>query len=102
MAAPIVFDIRGGGLWYGVEFEFEGADKPQYDFKGGQFAMMLQALVLEKGLVIMGFTGGANYEGTKGNHILLSPAYNVTKEEIDKILDILVAGVDELLTKYNV
>jgi E3 ubiquitin-protein ligase TRIP12 len=102
VAAPVTYDIRGGGLFWGVEFDFDGDSTPKYDFKGGQFAMMLQALVLEKGLVIMGFTGGANLQGTKGNHILLSPAYNVTKEEIDKIVDILVSGVEEILAKHKV
>jgi len=75
--APYVFDIRGGGLWYAVEFEV-----PPEKMKGQKFAMVVQARCIDNGLVIMGFTGGANLEGTKGDHCMLSPAYNVTREEV--------------------
>ena len=47
--------------------------------------------------IIMGFTGGANIEGTKGNHNMLSPAYNVTKEEVEKIVDVFVKSIEEVL-----
>ncbi|KAL4245223.1 class-III pyridoxal-phosphate-dependent aminotransferase family protein [Abortiporus biennis] len=97
LAAPFTFDVRGGGAWWGVEFDFDGPEGKRVDFKGGQFAMIVQARAFEKGLIIMGFTGGSNLEGTKGNHIMLSPAYNVTKEEVEKIVDILVDSVEEVL-----
>ena len=57
-------------------------------YAGKTFAIDVQARALENGLIIMGFTGGANIEGTKGNHNMLSPAYNVTKEEVEKIVDV--------------
>lgn len=65
--------------------------------KGQKFGIVLQARALEKGLIIMGFAGGSNLEGTKGDHILLAPAYNVTKAEIEKIVDIFVNTVEEIL-----
>ena len=73
----------------------------QYDFKGKQFALLLQERCFSNGLVIMAFGGGANLEGTKGDHCLLSPAYTVTKEELDKIVDIFAKSVEEIL-KENV
>ena len=51
---------------------------------------------LEKGLVIMAFHGGANLEGTKGDHIMFSPAYNVTKEQIQKIVEIFIESAEEV------
>lgn len=77
LARPYIFDIRGGGLWYAVEFEI-----PQSKMGNHKFAMVVQARCLEKGLIIMGFHGGASLEGTKGDHCMLSPAYNVAKEEV--------------------
>ena len=87
-AARYVFDIRGGAGWWAVEWEFSVPPA---------FAMDVQARALENGLVIMGFTGGSNLEGTKGNHNMLSPAYNVTKQEVETIVDIFAKSVEEVL-----
>ena len=70
--------------------------------KGRQFAMLVQARALKNGLIVMGMVGGANLEGTKGDHIILAPAYNVTKEEIEKIVDIFVKSVEEILSESGV
>ncbi|KAG7094891.1 hypothetical protein E1B28_005698 [Marasmius oreades] len=101
MASPYTFDIRGGGLFWGIEFDFDTPEAAGIDLKGEGFAMLVQARALEKGLVIMGFTGGSNLEGDKGSHILLSPAYNVTKEEIEKIVDVLVETIEEVLVQHR-
>ncbi|KAJ3996321.1 hypothetical protein F5050DRAFT_1571693 [Lentinula boryana] len=95
LAAPYVFDIRGGGLFWGIEFDFESPEAARVEMKGQKFAMTVQARALENGLIIMAFTGGSNLEGTKGDHTLLAPAYNVTKAEIEKIVDVFVDTVEE-------
>jgi len=64
--------------------------------------MLVQAKALENGLIVMGMVGGANLEGTKGDHIIFAPAYNITKEEIEKIAGVFVRSVDEILKEYNV
>lgn len=97
LAAPYVFDIRGGGLFWAFEFDYDALEASSFDFKGGQIAMLVQARALKNGLVIMGMTGGGNLQGTKGDHIILAPAYNVTKEQIDMTVDILVQSVEEIL-----
>lgn len=98
LSAPYVFDIRGGGGFWAIEFEFEETDH----FKGSAFAMLVQAKAFQNGLVAMGMVGGANLEGTKGDHIILSPAYNITKEEVEKIATILVKSVEDVLKEYSV
>lgn len=79
-AAPYVFDIRGGGLWYCIEFAV-----PVEKFTTQKFAMVVQARCLTSGLVIMGFTGGSAIDGKSGDHCMLSPAYNVTREEVSNL-----------------
>ena len=98
LASPYVFDIRGGGGFWAVEFEFGSSNL----FKGSSFAMLVQAKALENGLIVMGMVGGANIEGTKGDHIIFAPAYNVTKEEVRKIVDVFVRSVEDVLREYNV
>jgi adenosylmethionine-8-amino-7-oxononanoate aminotransferase len=102
IAAPYTFDIRGGGMFWGIEFDFTSPDAAKLDFKGGQFAMILQARCLQNGLIIMGFTGGANLEGTQGNHCILAPAYNVTRVEVEEIVKRFAESVEEVIKESNV
>ncbi|PPQ78386.1 hypothetical protein CVT25_011609 [Psilocybe cyanescens] len=95
LSAPYVFDIRGGGGFWAVEFEFGGAY-----FQTTSFAMLVQAKALQNGLIVMGMVGGANLEGTKGEHIIFAPAYNITKDEIEKIVDIFVKSVNDVLKDH--
>ncbi|KJA28189.1 hypothetical protein HYPSUDRAFT_34571 [Hypholoma sublateritium FD-334 SS-4] len=97
LAAPYVFDIRGGGGFWAVEFEFG-----DISFKGTSFAMLVQARALKNGLVCMGMNGGANIEGTRGEHIIFAPAYNITREEIEKIATLFITSVDEILKENKV
>lgn len=99
MALPYTFDVRGGGGFWAVEFDFSDN---VVDFQGESFAMLAQARALRNGLIVMGMVGGANLDGTKGDHIILAPAYNVTKEEIEKIVNIFVNSVEEILRESGV
>ncbi|OCH91485.1 PLP-dependent transferase [Obba rivulosa] len=99
-AAPFVFDVRGGGAWWGIEFDFTSPEAARVDFRGQAFAMLVQARCLEKNLIVMGMTGGSNLEGTVGDHLMLSPAYNVTKEQVEQIVDIFVESIEEILKEY--
>lgn len=101
-AAPFVFDVRGGGAWWGVEFDFTGPEAARLDFKGQRFAMAVQARCMQNGLIVMGMTNGADVEATRGDHLMLSPAYNVTKEEVEKIVDLFVEGVEEVVKESGV
>lgn len=102
LAAPFVFDIRGGGGFWGVEFDLTSSAAASLNFKREPLAMAIQARALENGLIVMGMTGVANLEGTQGDVIILAPAYNVTKEEIDKIVEVLVESVEEVLKESAV
>ena len=39
----------------------------------------------------MGFTGGASFDGKRGNHCMLSPA-----QEVENIVDVFVKSVEVL------
>jgi E3 ubiquitin-protein ligase TRIP12 len=101
LAEPFTFDIRGSGGFWAVEFDVDVPEAAQLDLKGDRFAMLVQARALKNGLVLMGMTGGANLEGTKGEHIIFAPAYNVTKEQVEVIVDIFVRSVEEIITEHR-
>ena len=99
LAQPFTFDVRGGGSFWAVEFDFTGPEGMRMDFKGECFAMVVQARCLEKGLIVMGMTGGANIKGTEGDHIIFAPAYNITKKEVERVVEIFVASLEEVLNE---
>lgn len=70
-AAPFVFDIRGSGGFWGIEFDIP----PEKDFTRNlklkkRFGAMLQAKTMEKGLICIAMDGGA--DGTRGSHAIVS------------------------------
>ncbi|KDQ18214.1 hypothetical protein BOTBODRAFT_53000 [Botryobasidium botryosum FD-172 SS1] len=91
-AAPYIADIRGGGLFWGIEFD-SPAGKPG-------FGPRVQEISLRNGLIIIGMGGGAAVDGSKGDHAVLAPAYNVTEEEVDLIADLFVKSVEEAVAEF--
>jgi len=101
LAQPFVFDVRGGGSLWAVEFDFTGPEGKRLDLKEQRFAMVVQARCMEKGLIVMGMTGGANIEGVEGDHIIFSPAYNITGKEVDRVVDIFAESLEEVLREHG-
>ena len=95
VAAPYVFDIRGKGGFWAVEFDITG--KNALELGGKRFGPLVEDRCFKNGMMIMGMSGGANYEGTLGDHCMFAPAYNVTAEEITRIVDIFVQSVEEVI-----
>lgn len=100
LAAPYTFDIRGAGCWWGIEFDFNDPDAPKVDLKGKSFAIAVQQRAMDHGLIVMGMAGTASLDGTKGDAVLLSPAYNITKEQVEQIVDIFVKTVEEVIRAH--
>ncbi|KAJ7678854.1 PLP-dependent transferase [Mycena polygramma] len=98
-AAPFTFDIRGGGGFWGIEFDFDNPEASMLDLKGQQFAMLLQEHAMTHGLVVMGMPGGAS---SNSDVILLAPAYNISAEEVEKIVEIFGDSVDAVLAAHHV
>ncbi|KAJ6577994.1 pyridoxal phosphate-dependent transferase [Mycena capillaripes] len=93
-ASPYITEIRGQGLFWAVEF-----NASPLDFKGKPFGYLVETRCFQNNLLIMGMTGGANRDGTAGNHCMLAPAYNVTAEEVARIIDIFVDSVESVIAE---
>lgn len=83
-------DIRGGGLFWGVEFEVSDEDQVKL---GKRLGPLIQEVAFEKGVIIIGMSG--TVDGNKGEHIMIAPALNVTEQEIEKMVDLIVDAVEE-------
>lgn len=97
--APYVFEVRGGGLFWSIDYDIDIlADKMRVRFGSDtQFSTLLVARLFENGLVVLSYDGGGDVDGTKGDFILLAPAFNITPEEVNAIVDIIVKTSEDLI-----
>ena len=87
-----VGDIRGRGLFWGVEFVKNRASKAPFD-PVAKFGLMVQQLAFEKGVAL--YPGSATIDGVKGDHILLAPPFTVTEDQLRTICRTLREAVME-------
>lgn len=81
-----VGDIRGRGLFFAVQFVKDKADKSTFD-PSIHFGLRMQAKAFDLGLAV--YPGAGTVDGTRGDHIMLAPAYITTVEELVLMVDIL-------------
>ncbi|WVQ84758.1 hypothetical protein IAT38_006915 [Cryptococcus sp. DSM 104549] len=84
---PLVIDVRGKGLFIGVELDGPSSLKPR-------LAARVKDQAFKNGLLVMGLSG--TIDGTQGETIVLGPAYTVTKEQISEIVRLLVKSIKEV------
>jgi adenosylmethionine-8-amino-7-oxononanoate aminotransferase len=94
IAAPYIFDIRGGGCFWGIEFQFSEEQEAKW-FANQRCGGRVQAACMNNGLVIIGMSGGI--DGKKGDFAMLAPAYNMTDTEISELVNRFVQSVEEVL-----
>ena len=83
----IIGDVRGIGLFGGLEFVADRASREPFPEK----ARLTQKIVsgaMDRGVLILPGVAGANY-GRGGDHIHLSPPYIITPAEIDMVAEVL-------------
>jgi len=90
---PMVGDIRGKGLFIGVEFVADKETKAPFDRKI-DIAIRVFQKAFEKGLIVQPGFGGI--DGTLGDHILLTPPFIIKESEIDEITEILEETLSEI------
>jgi adenosylmethionine-8-amino-7-oxononanoate aminotransferase len=91
---PNVGDIRGRGLLVAMELVADRSSKAPFD-PALAIHQRAKADAFERGLLI--YPGGGTADGRSGDHILLAPPYNVTDDELETIVDLLVDTVDAVL-----
>jgi adenosylmethionine-8-amino-7-oxononanoate aminotransferase len=91
---PNVGDIRGRGLFIGVEFVADRGSKEPLDP-----ALQIHAKIKREGMErgLMCYPGGGTIDGRRGNHILLAPPFIIDDSHVEEIVDKLGASVDAAL-----
>ena len=86
-----VGDIRGRGLFWGIEFVRDKGTKEAFK-PGLEFGTRVQRKAFDLGVAV--YPGSATVDGIKGDHVLLAPPYTVVEGELDTIVKVIVAAYD--------
>jgi adenosylmethionine-8-amino-7-oxononanoate aminotransferase len=95
---PHVGDLRGRGLFRGVELVRERAAKAPFDP-----ALRLHARIKREAMArgLMVYPMGGTIDGQQGDHVLLAPPFTVSDAELDAIVERLAQAIDAALASTH-
>lgn len=88
--SPHVGDIRGRGLFRGIEIVADRDSKTPFD-PARKIHARIKAEAMAEGLLC--YPMGGTIDGVHGDHVLLAPPYVCTEAEIDQITDRLARAI---------
>lgn len=91
---PHVGDIRGRGLFLGLELVADRETKATLD-PGKKTWLKIRQTAMEEGMLC--YPSGGCVDGKNGDHIILAPAYNIRDSQLDEIVDKLARTLDRVL-----
>jgi adenosylmethionine-8-amino-7-oxononanoate aminotransferase len=93
---PNVGDIRGKGLFWGLEFVKNKTTKEPFRPED-TVAQKIMELAISHPYNMTVYPGTGTVDGRRGDHIILAPSYIITKEDVDHIVDTVLAVVKKIL-----
>lgn len=97
---PNVGDIRGRGLFWGIEFVKDKATKEPFDLKLG-VAQKVHEAGISAPLNMTMYPGTGTMDGVRGDHVILAPTYIVTKADIDYIAQAASDAIHQVFRKIG-
>lgn len=93
---PHVGDIRGRGLFMGLELVTDRASKQTFDP-----ALSLHARVKREAMArgLMVYPMGGTIDGRHGDHVLLAPPFIVSDDELDQLTERLAGAIDAAIAQ---
>ena len=88
---PHVGDIRGRGLFWGLELVADRATKTPFD-PGQRVNAKIKQRAMEEGLLC--YPMGGTIDGARGDHVLVAPPFIVTEAQLEELVDKLGRAVD--------
>ncbi len=93
-----VGDIRGRGLFQGIELVADRQNRKPFD-PGLKLHQRIKAAAMANGLAC--YPAGGTMDGRSGDHVLLAPPYIATADDVDMIVERLGSAVDSALQSIN-
>jgi adenosylmethionine-8-amino-7-oxononanoate aminotransferase len=92
---PFVGDVRGRGLFVGVELVADRASKRPFDPSCAVHKRVKRA-ALQRGMLC--YPNGGTADGVRGDHVLLAPPFIIEAPQLDTIVETLAAAIDDATT----
>lgn len=92
---PNVGDIRGKGLFLGIEFVEDKETKEPFDPKFG-IAQKILDLAISPPYNMTVYPGTGTVDGVRGDHIIIAPSYPVTDKDLDHIVKVISSVIHEV------
>ena len=93
-AHPNVGDIRGRGLFVGIELVADRATKAALPAANKTHAK-IKAEALHRGLLC--YPMGGTVDGEQGDHVLLAPPFTASIQQLEELVDKLGSTIDSVL-----
>ncbi len=87
-------DIRGRGLFLGIELVQDRKDKTPFD-PALKIHAKIKSQAMQNGLLV--YPSGGTIDGRQGDHILLAPPFIATREDIDAIVEKLASSIRQVM-----
>jgi adenosylmethionine-8-amino-7-oxononanoate aminotransferase len=88
---PHVGDIRGRGLFLGVELVHDRASRAPFDPELKLHAQV-KAEAMANGLLV--YPMGGTIDGRRGDHVLIAPPFIISEGQLDEVVDKLAGAID--------
>ena len=88
---PHVGDVRGRGLFWGLELVVDKATKQWFDPQHKLHATVKRA-AMQEGLMV--YPMGGTVDGRCGDHVLLAPPFIASQDELSQVIDRLARAID--------
>lgn len=96
---PHVGDIRGRGLFWGVELVQDRSSKATFD-PAFKLHAKVKAQAMAHGLLC--YPMGGTIDGLHGDHVLLAPPFISSEAELDQVVERLGDAIDKVLAQQPV
>ncbi len=93
---PHVADIRGRGLFIGVELVADRTSLAPFA-PAARLHARIKAQAMARGL--MCYPGGGTLDGARGDHVMLAPPFIIEDEHVAQIADVLGQAVDAAIAE---
>ncbi len=93
---PHVGDIRGRGLFMGVELVRDRASKQTFDPDLTLHARIKRE-AMARGLMV--YPMGGTIDGRHGDHVLLAPPFIISDDELDQLTERLAGAIDAAISQ---
>ncbi len=93
---PHVGDIRGRGLFIGVEMVADRETREPFPVSA-RLAGRIKQASFDNGLIV--YPAGGTADGVRGDHILIAPPFIISEAELDVLVTRLESGLTQALAK---